>query len=92
MAGKADLCPSLHADNARAENNDVLAHETMFLCPRVHVKLPLVINNNKRTDLSYEDHYKAGDKVAVLVLFQSSEGDREPTFPNHATIQPTQCF
>lgn len=33
MAGKAELCPSLHADNARAENNDVFANETMFSVP-----------------------------------------------------------
>lgn len=42
------------------------------------------MNNNQRTALFYEGHYKAGDKVAVLVLLQSTEGDREPTFPNHA--------
>lgn len=57
-----------------------------FLCPSVHVKLPLMMNNNHRTALLYEDHYKAGDKVAVLVLLQSTEGDREPTFPNHAAV------
>lgn len=47
---------------------------------------------NERTALSYEDRYKAGGEAAVLGLLQSPEGDREPTFPNHAHIKPTQCF
>lgn len=79
MAGKAHLCPSLHADNATAKNRKCacLHIKQGFLCMWVRVVIVLDVGNptfDQELAFSHEDHYKRGVRFCYSVIKECSRG------------------
>lgn len=82
MAGKADLCPSLRADNAMAKTGCVLHINPLLFCvcaPKICSVLAKKATPASEKDLSFlhKDHYKAGGEgqgCCYSVVTESSRG------------------